>query len=374
MTAVLPRHRRRRDPDPRAAPRASGGVRSAARACPCCWRATRRCCCSRPKPPAWRSLAEFISLGAAAPVILFAPVRGAAVLRRPADPEIAVVAAELPAALAHPDALRGLADPTARQPATAGMLPVAAPVGAAAAIALAKLGRLLPAVLAVTPVSIDGLFGRALISVDPRDVLGYPAMEAAGLRIVASAPVPLVDAPELAGGGVSRGGLGDRASGHRHRPARKPPRRRWCGSTPNASPAICLAPCAATAASSCAAQSTASPIMARRRAVSGAGRPRHRPGQQAAGLHAAGQGLDTMDANRVLGWGADERNFLVGANMLLALGISSVRLLTNNPDKIAGLTACGVEVIGREAHAFAPNEVNDAYLATKAVRFGHMLD
>jgi GTP cyclohydrolase II len=86
------------------------------------------------------------------------------------------------------------------------------------------------------------------------------------------------------------------------------------------------------------------------------------------------QGLDTMDANRVLGWGADERNFLVGANMLLALGVTKVRLLTNNPDKIAGLTACGVEVVGREAHAFAPNEVNDAYLATKAVRFGHMLD
>jgi GTP cyclohydrolase II len=86
------------------------------------------------------------------------------------------------------------------------------------------------------------------------------------------------------------------------------------------------------------------------------------------------RGLDTMDANRVLGWGADERNFLVGANMLLTLGIAKVRLLTNNPDKIAGLAACGVEVVGREAHAFAANEVNDAYLATKAVRFGHLLD
>ena len=44
------------------------------------------------------------------------------------------------------------------------------------------------------------------------------------------------------------------------------------------------------------------------------------------------------------------------------------------PLALAGLTACGVEVVGREAHAFAPNEVNDAYLATKAVRFGHLLD
>ena len=85
-------------------------------------------------------------------------------------------------------------------------------------------------------------------------------------------------------------------------------------------------------------------------------------------------GLDTLDANRVLGWGADERNFLIGANMLLSMGITKVRLLTNNPDKIAGLTACGVEVVGREAHAFASNEVNDDYLSTKKTRFGHLLE
>ena len=60
--------------------------------------------------------------------------------------------------------------------------------------------------------------------------------------------------------------------------------------------------------------------------------------------------------------------------MLRELGLTTVRLLTNNPDKVAGLAACGIAVEGREAHAFASNEVNDAYLATKAVRFGHMLD
>jgi len=86
------------------------------------------------------------------------------------------------------------------------------------------------------------------------------------------------------------------------------------------------------------------------------------------------RGLDTLDANRALGWGADERNFLIAATMLEALGISSVRLLTNNPDKLTALTACGVEVIGRESHAFAPNGENDHYLATKAERFGHLLD
>jgi GTP cyclohydrolase II len=86
------------------------------------------------------------------------------------------------------------------------------------------------------------------------------------------------------------------------------------------------------------------------------------------------RGLDTLDANRVLGWGADERNFMIAGTMLVALGIRRVRLLTNNPDKVAGLSACGVEVVGREAHAIAPNGINDEYLATKAARFGHMLD
>jgi GTP cyclohydrolase II len=85
------------------------------------------------------------------------------------------------------------------------------------------------------------------------------------------------------------------------------------------------------------------------------------------------EGLDTLDANRALGYGADERNFLVAGTMLHALGIPRVRLLTNNPDKLAGLAACGIEVVAREAHAFTGNGVNDAYLATKAERFGHYL-
>jgi GTP cyclohydrolase II len=85
------------------------------------------------------------------------------------------------------------------------------------------------------------------------------------------------------------------------------------------------------------------------------------------------RGLDTLDANRALGYGADERNFLVAATMLREIGMTSVRLLTNNPDKLSGLAACGIEVVGREAHSFDPNGVNDAYLDTKARRFGHML-
>ena len=81
---------------------------------------------------------------------------------------------------------------------------------------------------------------------------------------------------------------------------------------------------------------------------------------------------EVVDANRALGWQADERNFLVAATMLEQLGIRRVRLLTNNPDKLTALAACGIEVAGRERLQVEPNGVNDHYLETKARRFGHL--
>ena len=84
-------------------------------------------------------------------------------------------------------------------------------------------------------------------------------------------------------------------------------------------------------------------------------------------------GLDTLDANRALGYGADERNFAAAAAMLKRLGIVKVRLLTNNPEKIAGLVAHGITVAARVSHAIAANGTNDGYLETKARRFGHLL-
>jgi GTP cyclohydrolase II len=86
------------------------------------------------------------------------------------------------------------------------------------------------------------------------------------------------------------------------------------------------------------------------------------------------RGLDTMDANRALGWDADERDFLIGATMLRILGVNRVRLLTNNPDKVTAMRECGINVIERRAHVVKPNGINDDYLATKAARFGHLLD
>jgi len=84
------------------------------------------------------------------------------------------------------------------------------------------------------------------------------------------------------------------------------------------------------------------------------------------------RGLDTLDANAALGWGADERDFAVAATMLRQLGLQRIRLLTNNPGKVEALVACGIDVVSREGHVIPPNGVNDGYLATKAERFGHL--
>ncbi len=85
------------------------------------------------------------------------------------------------------------------------------------------------------------------------------------------------------------------------------------------------------------------------------------------------QGFDTVDANLRLGFEPDERDFAVAAAMLRLLGVTAVRLLTNNPDKVAGLTAHGIDVAERVAHAMPPNPHNAAYLATKRDRSGHYL-
>ncbi len=85
------------------------------------------------------------------------------------------------------------------------------------------------------------------------------------------------------------------------------------------------------------------------------------------------QGFDTIDANERLGFEADERQYGIAARMLGLLGYRSVRLLTNNPDKVAALKAAGVTVAARVKHAFPDNEHNRGYLRTKAEKAGHLL-
>ena len=85
------------------------------------------------------------------------------------------------------------------------------------------------------------------------------------------------------------------------------------------------------------------------------------------------QGFDTVDANTRLGFAVDARDFGVAAQMLRLLGQDRVRLLTNNPAKVAGLKAAGITVAERVAHALPPNPHNERYLATKRDRTGHQL-
>ncbi|MGK2911174.1 MAG: GTP cyclohydrolase II [Sphingobium sp.] len=85
------------------------------------------------------------------------------------------------------------------------------------------------------------------------------------------------------------------------------------------------------------------------------------------------QGFDTVDANVRLGFAIDARDFSVAARMLDLLGIGTVRLLTNNPAKVAGLEAAGVTVAERLPLAIESNPHNDRYLATKRDRTGHQL-
>ncbi|MFY1632484.1 bifunctional 3,4-dihydroxy-2-butanone-4-phosphate synthase/GTP cyclohydrolase II [Solwaraspora sp. WMMB335] len=86
------------------------------------------------------------------------------------------------------------------------------------------------------------------------------------------------------------------------------------------------------------------------------------------------QGRDTVDANLELGLPADARDYGTGAQILHDLGLRSIRLLTNNPDKISGLTGYGLTVVGREPLTIHPHPENLRYLRTKRDRMGHLLD
>jgi 3,4-dihydroxy 2-butanone 4-phosphate synthase/GTP cyclohydrolase II len=84
-------------------------------------------------------------------------------------------------------------------------------------------------------------------------------------------------------------------------------------------------------------------------------------------------GLDTVEANERLGFPADLRDYGMGAQILMDLGIKKIRLITNNPRKIAGVKGYGLEVIDRVPLLIESNDFNSYYLATKAKKLGHML-
>ncbi len=85
------------------------------------------------------------------------------------------------------------------------------------------------------------------------------------------------------------------------------------------------------------------------------------------------EGLDTVEANEKLGFPADLRDYGIGAQILVELGVKKMRLMTNNPRKVTGLAGYGLEVVERIPLESEPNKFNRRYLETKRTKLGHLL-
>jgi GTP cyclohydrolase II len=271
--------------------------------------------------------------------------------------------------------LRQLADPTA----AAGTPPEAGPPklpqqAADAAVELTKLARLLPAAM-MGPVGesvANELLAEGVRSVRAADILAYQREAAQSLRPVAEAKVPLADSEDTR---IIAFRPSDGGPGH---------------------VAIVVGQC-----------DPAQPVLVRLHSecftgdllgslrcdcgdqLRGAVTEIARAGsgillylaQEGRGIGLVNKlrayilqdsGLDTFDANEQLGFDADERVYLPAAEMLRQMGFARVRLMTNNPDKVAALNRCGIAVVERVPHVFPSNQHNVRYLETKA-KHGHLL-
>ncbi len=330
-----------------------------------------------------RGLAELQALATGPAVLILAATRTAALMQQPAamgpvKPECTAKAIRLPPSLFTLARLRSMADPTVDQLLPEPPVQTDVPKNAHAALALVKLARLLPAAVAA-PTGVDMLSGADrldLLTVPVADVLAYPASIAADLVRVAEAEVPLQDAPDAR---VIAFRAPDSGIEHLAILIGRPEISVASGETPlvRLHSECFTGDLLGSLRCDCGAQLRgAIQLMSKQ----GCGVLLYLA-QEGRGIGLVNKlrayalqdsGLDTLDANRALGWGADERNFLVAATMLDQLGINRIRLLTNNPEKVTALAACGIDIVAREQHIIAPNGVNDGYLATKAARFGHI--
>lgn len=321
-------------------------------------------------------LAEFAALAAGPSLLLLAAGRAERWTGGVSElPEAGIAAFPVAGTMRDPQVLRGMADPTASQWFADPPRAQPPPPGAEAALALAKLARLLPAVLVAT--ADPGEPPGALLSVTAQAVLTLAGKAVSGLVRASEARVPLDGAPDA------------RIVTFRGPDAGAEHLAILVGS-PETVPATTRAPLARIHSECFTGDLLGSLRCDCGPQLRGAVRRMGNEGcgvllylaQEGRGIGLVNKlrayalqdaGLDTLDANHALGWGADERDYAPAAAMLRSLGIGRVRLLTNNPQKLRALADGGIAV-ERVSHLFAANGVNDAYLAAKASRFGHMGD
>jgi len=283
------------------------------------------------------------------------------------------LAPELPATV-----IRNLADPAASlgaEPPGLGPEPVAAAGGELAAVALAKLAALLPAALVLPLAAAEAALARRrtdFATVDTAEVLTRRAAMA-GLTQVAEARVPLAEAEDAR---LIAFRPGDGGTEHLAI---------LIGSPKPGQPALvrlhseCFTgDLLASLRCDCGDQLRGAIATI----TEAGGGVLLYLAQEGRGIGLVNKlrayqlqdaGFDTIDANEQLGFDADERVYLPAAEMLRQLGLSSVRLLTNNPEKVAALERYGIRVVERVPHVFPANGHNERYLRTKATRSGHLL-
>jgi GTP cyclohydrolase II len=274
--------------------------------------------------------------------------------------------------------IRNLADPAASlgvEPPGLGRAPEPAEGGELAAVALAKLAALLPAALVLPLAPAEAAFARRrsdIAAVATQDVLVRRAAMA-GLNRVAEARVPLADAEDAR---LIAFRPGDGGSEHLAiligAPDRDAPVLVRLHSACFTGDVLASLRCdcgeqlrGAIAAIAEAGGGALLYLAQEGRGIGLVNKLRAYQLQDA--------GFDTVDANEQLGFDADERVYLPAAEMLRQLGFATVRLLTNNPDKVAALERYGIRVAERVPHVFPANGHNERYLRTKAVRSGHLL-
>jgi len=283
------------------------------------------------------------------------------------------VSPDMPAAV-----IRNLANPGASlgaEPPGFGPAPLVAKGGALAAVALAKLAALLPAALVLRLRAAEAaLFARrgGLAAIEAAAVFSRDA-SAAGLERVAEARIPLAEAENA------------RLIAFRPRDGGAEHLAILIGSPDPATPVLvrlhseCFTgDLLASLRCDCGDQLRGA-IAAIARAGDGVLLYLAQEGRgiglvnKLRAYQLQDAGFDTLDANEQLGFDADERVYLPAAEMLRQLGFGTVRLLTNNPDKVAALERYGVRIAERVPHVFPSNGHNARYLHTKATRSGHFL-